>query len=86
MITIQSRSAVAPQAAARFATNLLLARCRLGAEPALMPQGRWLADNAQGLHDWLRAGGFHSGIEANYQAKTAAGGRCSLIPVGTDEE
>ena len=86
MITIQSRSAIARQAAARFTTELLLARCRLGAEPALMPQGRWFASNAQGLHDWLREGGFHGGIEAGQQAKTAAGGRCSLIPVGTDEE
>ncbi|WP_338765926.1 hypothetical protein [Massilia sp. METH4] len=64
MITLESRSDIARQAAARFATDLLMARCRNSAEMALMPQARWFATKTQGLHDWLRDGGFQSEIEA----------------------
>ena len=63
MITAECRSATSRNAAGRFATELLISRCRSGAEPALMPQNRWFAATAQGFHDWLRAGGFASGIE-----------------------
>lgn len=63
MITLDSRSTIARDAAARFATDLLMARCRTGAELALMPQGRWFASKTQGLHDWLHAGGFQADIE-----------------------
>ncbi|MBB3225071.1 hypothetical protein [Pseudoduganella umbonata] len=64
MITVECRSAVGRHAAARFATDLLLTRCRTGAEPALMPQNHWFAATTQGLHEWLREGGFQSEIEA----------------------
>lgn len=74
MTTIESRSATARHAAAQFATALLIARCQTGAEQLLMPQGRRLADNTQGLLDWLQNGGFAS--EA--AMKTAARGRCFL--------
>ena len=60
MTTIESRSAIARHAAAQFATESLIARCRIGAEQALMPQGRWLAAHTQGLMDWLAEGGFAS--------------------------
>lgn len=60
MTTIESRSAIARNAAAQFATASLLARCRIGAEQALMPQGRWLTAHTQGLIDWLEEGGFAS--------------------------
>lgn len=63
MITFESRSALARDVAAQFATELLITRCRVGAEQALMPQGRWFAANTQGLHDWLRDGGFQSEIQ-----------------------
>lgn len=58
MTTIESRSAIARNAAAQLATASLLARCRIGAEQALMPQGRWLTAHSQGLIDWLEEGGF----------------------------
>ena len=64
MITVECRSATACQAAGRFATELLITRCRTGAEQALMPQNRWFTATTQGFHDWLRAGGFQSEIEA----------------------
>lgn len=64
MITVESRSALAQYTAARFATDLLLTRCSTGAEPVLMPQNRWFTAATQGLHDWLREGGFQSEIEA----------------------
>ena len=60
MTTIESRSAIARHAAAQFATESLISRCRIGAEQALMPQGRWLAAHTQGLMDWLAEGGFAS--------------------------
>lgn len=63
MITFESRSVLARDVAAQFATELLITRCRVGAEQALMPQGRWFAANTQGLHDWLREGGFQSEIQ-----------------------
>jgi hypothetical protein len=64
MITVECCSAVGRHAAAQFATDLLMTRCRTGAEQALMPQNRWFAATTQGLHDWLREGGFQSEIEA----------------------
>ncbi|GGY04739.1 hypothetical protein GJV26_19790 [Massilia dura] len=83
MTTIESRSAIARDAAAQFATASLIARCRIGAEQALMPQGRWLAANTQGLIDWLEEGGFASpmamAVMMPAQLKTAARGRCSRV-------
>jgi hypothetical protein len=70
MITFASRS-LARNAAARFATELLLTRCRTGAEQALMPQGRWFAANTQGLHDWLKEGGFQSEIEPKQRERVS---------------
>lgn len=64
MITVECRSELARHVAARFATDLLLARCSTGGEQALMPQNRWFKATTQGLHDWLREGGFQSEIEA----------------------
>ena len=65
MTTIESRSAIARDAAAQFATASLIARCRIGAEQALMPQGRWLTANTQGLMAWLEEGGFASAAAMN---------------------
>jgi len=85
MTTIESRSAIARDAAAQFATASLIARCRIGAEQALMPQGRWLAAHSQGLMDWLAEGGFASLADMGpvvmngVQMKTAARGRRSLV-------
>lgn len=64
MITVERRSALARDAAGRFATELLMTRCRTGAEQALMPQNHWFKATTQGLHDWLREGGFQSEIAA----------------------
>ncbi|QBE64807.1 hypothetical protein [Pseudoduganella lutea] len=64
MITAECRSATSRNAAGRFATELLISRCRTGAEPVVMPQNRWFAATTQGFHDWLGAGGFQSEIEA----------------------
>ena len=93
----QCHRTLAHHAAARFATELLLARCRSDAELAMMPQARWLGATSQGLYDWLQAGGFDSEIKAGqrdagegnagqHATKTAASGRRSLVPVGTGEE
>jgi hypothetical protein len=84
MTTTESRSAIARHAAAQFATASLLARCRIGAEQALMPQGRWLAAHTQGLMDWLEEGGFaapamNPAVVHAAQMKTAARGRRSLV-------
>jgi hypothetical protein len=94
----QCQRTLAHHAAAHLATELLLARCRTGAELAMMPQGRWLGAASQGLYDWLQAGGFGCEIEAGardtaqYETNTATGtktatsGRRSLAPVGSSEE
>lgn len=73
MITVECRSDLARDAAGRFATELLITRCRTGAEQALMPQHRWFAATTQGLHDWLREGGFQSEIAAVRRPVAASG-------------
>ena len=75
MTNTGSRHTIAGEAAAGLAAALLIARCRSGAEQALLPQGRWLAATSQGLLDWLRDGGFAGAEIAEDVTKTAAQGR-----------
>jgi hypothetical protein len=55
-----ARKAAARTAAAHLVTDLLLARCRSGADSALLPRRRWMATASADLLDWLRDGGFAS--------------------------
>jgi hypothetical protein len=74
------RHEVARDAAATLAAQLLVQRCRYGAEATLMPQARHLAIASDALAGWLQRGGF-AGEDAAAHTKTAAQGRRSRVHI-----